>query len=321
MTRQLTQSALGVLATALAAALIAVPAFAAAPMVKTPAPGYFRMMLGDFEITAINDGTVDLPVDKLLQGIKPAAVNAALAKSYLKSPLETSVNAFLINTGSKLVLVDTGAAGLFGPTLGKFVTNLKAAGYQPEQIDEIYVTHMHPDHVGGLVSNGQPVFPNATVRAQKHEADYWLSQANMDKNPAKADFFKGAMASLNPYVSAGKFKPFDGDVELVAGVSAHSGRGHTPGHATFMVQSQGQKLVLVGDLVHVGALQFPRPELTIVYDSDPAVAAAERRQVFDAAARGGYLIGAAHLQFPGLGHVKKQGKGYQFIAANYTQMH
>jgi glyoxylase-like metal-dependent hydrolase (beta-lactamase superfamily II) len=316
MTRQLKHTALA----ALAAALFAAPAFAAAPMVKTPAPGYFRMMLGDFEITAISDGTVDLPVDKLLQGVKPAAVDAALGKSFLKSPLETSVNAFLINTGSKLVLVDTGAAGLFGPTLGRFAANLKAAGYQPEQVDEIYVTHMHGDHVGGLTADGQRVFPNAIVRAQKQESDYWLSQANMDKNPANADGFKGAMMSLNPYVAAGKYKAFEGDVELVPGISSHSGKGHTPGHATYVVESKGQKLVLIGDLIHVAAVQMTHPEVTISFDSDQKSAAAERRQAFDAAARGKYLIGAAHLQFPGIGHLEKEGKGYEFIPVNYTQM-
>ncbi|MDL2354540.1 MAG: MBL fold metallo-hydrolase [Pseudomonadota bacterium] len=305
---------------AIAAAVLAAPAFAAAPMVKTPAPGYFRMMLGDFEITAINDGTVDLPVDKLLQGVKPGAVDTALAKSFLKTPLETSVNGFLINTGNKLILVDTGAAGLFGPTLGKFAANLKAAGYAPEQVDEIYVTHMHADHVGGLVANGERLFPNAIVRAQKQEADYWLSQANKDKNPGKADGFKGAMASLNPYVTAGKFKPFEGDVELVPGISSHSGKGHTPGHATYVVESKGQKLVLIGDLIHVGAVQFDHPEVTVAFDSDPKGAAAERKQAFDAAARGRYLVGAAHLQFPGIGHIEKEGKGYEFIPVNYTQM-
>jgi glyoxylase-like metal-dependent hydrolase (beta-lactamase superfamily II) len=305
---------------ALAAALIAAPAFAAAPMAKTPAPGFFRMMLGDFEVTAISDGTVDLPVDTLLQGTKPAAVNAALAKSFLKSPLETSDNAFLINTGSKLVLIDTGAGSLFGPTLGKFVTNLKAAGYQPEQIDEVYITHMHGDHIGGLAANAQRTFPNAIVRAQKQESDFWLSQANLDKNPKMADYFKGAMGALNPYVSAGKFQPFEGDVELTPGISTHSGKGHTPGHATYVVQSKGQKLVLVGDLVHVAAIQMPHPEITISFDSDQKAAAASRRQAFDAAARGGYLIGGAHLQFPGIGHLRQDGKGYDFIPVNYTQM-
>lgn len=306
---------------AFAAATLAVaPAFAAAPMVKTPAPGYFRTMLGDFEVTAINDGTVDLPVDKLLHGVTPGQVDAALAKSFLKSPLESSDNAFLINTGSKLVLIDTGAGSLFGPTLGKFVANLKAAGYQPEQIDEIYITHFHGDHIGGLAANSQRTFPNAVVRAQKQESDFWLSQANMDKNPKMADYFKGAMGALNPYVSASKFQPFEGDVELVPGISTHSGKGHTPGHATYVVQSKGQKLVLVGDMIHVAAVQMAHPEITMTFDNDQKTAAAERRQAFDAAARGGYLIGGAHLQFPGLGHLRKAGKGYDFIPVNYTQM-
>ena len=316
MTRQLKQTALA----ALAAALFAAPAFAAAPMAKTQAPGYFRMMLGDFEVTAVNDGTVDLPVDKLMQGETPAAIKAALTKSFLKIPLETSVNTFLINTGSKLILVDAGAAGLFGPTLGKFVANLKAAGYQPEQIDEIYITHMHSDHVGGLAANGQRAFPNAIVRAQKRESDFWLNQANMDKNPKQADAFKGAMASLNPYVTAGKFQPFEGNVELVPGISSLSGKGHTPGHATYVVESKGQKLVLIGDLIHVAAVQLERPQVAIAFDSDPKTAAAERRQAFDAAARAGYLVGAAHLQFPGIGHIVKESKGYDFIPVNYTQM-
>ena len=108
------------------------PAHAAAPLVGTQAPGYYRMMLGDFEITALSDGTVELPVDKLLTGAKPGQVQKALQRSYLSAPLETSVNGYLVNTGAKLVLIDTGAAGLFGPTLGKLLANLKASGYQPE---------------------------------------------------------------------------------------------------------------------------------------------------------------------------------------------
>jgi glyoxylase-like metal-dependent hydrolase (beta-lactamase superfamily II) len=305
---------------AMSGAFVATPAFAAAPMVKTPAPGYFRVMLGDFEVTTINDGTVDLPVNTLLNS-KQATVDAMLAKSHLKSPLETSDNAFLINTGSKLVLVDTGAGALFGPTLGKFVANLKAAGYQPEQIDEIYLTHMHGDHVGGLVSEGKVVFPNAIVRAGKDDANFWLNQANMDKAPAdKKGFFQGAMTALNPYVKAGKFKAIDGDTELVPGITAHAGKGHTPGHTTYIVESRGQKLELVGDLIHVAAVQMAHPEITIGFDSDQKAAAAARKREFDAAAKGGYMIGGAHLQFPGLGYLQSEGKGYRFIPVNYTQM-
>jgi glyoxylase-like metal-dependent hydrolase (beta-lactamase superfamily II) len=294
-------------------------AHAAAPMVKTSAPGYFRMMLGEFEITALSDGTVDLPVDKLLTNTTPAKVQKALARSSLKAPLETSVNAYLVNTGSKLVLIDTGAAGLFGPTLGKLVANLKAAGYQPEQVDEIYITHMHPDHVGGLVADGKPAFANATVRADKRDADFWLSAQNLEKAPAESKgFFQGAMASLNPYVAAKRFSPFEGTTELVPGIKAIETTGHTAGHSSYVVESKGQKLVVWGDLIHVAAVQFDDPAVTIQFDSDSKSAAVQRKRAFADAARGGYFVAATHIAFPGIGHVRAQGKAYGWVPVNYT---
>ncbi|MES2188829.1 MAG: MBL fold metallo-hydrolase [Pseudomonadota bacterium] len=294
-------------------------AHAAAPMAKTTAPGFFRMMLGDFEVTALSDGTVNLPVDKLLTNTTAAKVNKALAKSFVAAPLETSVNGYLINTGSKLVLVDTGAAGLFGPTLGNLAANLKAAGYQPEQVDEIYITHMHPDHVGGLMNGDKLAFPNATVRADKHDADFWLSQANLDKAPADAKgFFQGAMASLNPYVKANRFSAFDGNTDLVPGIKATATHGHTAGHTTYVVESNGQKLVLWGDLIHVAAVQFDDPAVTIAFDTDSKSAAVQRKRAYAEAVKGGYLVGASHIAFPGLGHVRANGKAFTWVPVNYT---
>ena len=310
--------------TAMALALLAVPAtaaFAAAPMVKTSAPGYYRMMLGDFEITALSDGTVKLPVDKLLSNTTPAAVDSALAQYGLSSPLETSVNGYLVNTGSKLILFDTGAAKLFGPTLGKLAANIQAAGYKPDQIDEIYITHMHPDHIGGLVAGDQPAFPNATVHADKRDADFWLSQENLDK--AAADdkgFFQGAMASLAPYIQAGKFKPFDGHTEFGPGVKTITSYGHTPGHTSYMVESKGQKLAIWGDLIHVGAVQFDHPEITIQFDTDTKAAALARKKASVDAVEQRYLVAAAHLSFPGIGHIRAQGTGYAWIPVNYTSL-
>ena len=301
------------------ALLTAAPAArAAAPQVRTQAPGFQRAMLGDFEITALSDGTVDLDVPKLLH--EPAAkTNAALARAFVKAPLETSVNAFLVNTGTKLVLIDAGAGTLFGPTLGKLLANLQAAGYQPEQVDDIFLTHMHPDHVGGLSANGQRVFPNATLHAEKAESDFWLSQANLDKAPdAMKGFFQGAMGSVNPYVAAGKYQPFDADGELVPGIRAHASPGHTPGHASYVVESKGQRLVVIGDLIHVAAVQLDNPGVTIDFDSDAKAAALSRDAVFRQAAKDGALVAAAHLQFPGLGHLRAAGKSWQWVPVNYT---
>jgi glyoxylase-like metal-dependent hydrolase (beta-lactamase superfamily II) len=305
----------------LAAIVLAESSFAAAPMAKTPAPGFHRIMLGDFELSVVSDGTSPLPLNTLLQNTTPAAIGRALAKWHIKLPLETSDNVFVINTGAKLIMVDAGAGKLFGPTLGNFVTNLKAAGYEPEQIDDIYLTHLHGDHVGGLAPEGKMVFPNATVHAEKHDSDFWLSKANMDKaEVGKKGLFEGAMASLGPYVAAGKFKTFDGNADLAHGISAQAGHGHSPGHTTYVIESKGEKLVLIGDMIHVGAVQFDNPAVSIAFDSDGKSAIAERRHEFDAAVKAGYMLGGSHIQFPGLGYVRADGKGYQWIPVNYTQM-
>ena len=302
-----------------AASTMTGPALAGAPMVKAQAPGYYRMMLGEFEVTALSDGTVALPMDKWLTGTTPTHVTQVLARHDLKPPVETSVNGYLINTGAKLVLIDTGAAGLFGPTLGRLLANLKAAGYQPEQVDEIYITHMHPDHVGGLADGDKPAFPNAVVRADKHDADFWLSQANMDKAPKDAKgFFQGAMVSLKPYVASAKFVPFDGDTDLVPGIKARAGRGHPPGHSIYVVESKGQKLVLWGDLMHVAAVQFAEPAVTMQFDTDSKAAAAQRKKAYAEAASQGYWVAGAHLSFPGIGHVHAEGPAYRWVPANYV---
>jgi len=295
-------------------------AIAAAPMAKTAAPGYYRMMLGDFEITALSDGTVDLPAEQLLSET-PANTRAALAAAFLTSPVETSVNAYLINTGSKLILIDTGAAALFGPTLGKLQANLKAAGYDAAQVDEIYLTHVHPDHAGGLQDNGAAAFPNAVVRADQREADFWLSQARMDAAPAASKgFFQGAMASMKAYVAAGRFRPFAGETVLQPGIRAVSSYGHSAGHVSYEISSKGKTMLVVGDLIHVPAVQLAKPGVTIAFDSDAKTASAARATAFANAARDGVLVAASHMQFPGLGHLKLQGKKYRWIPANHLRL-
>jgi glyoxylase-like metal-dependent hydrolase (beta-lactamase superfamily II) len=285
-----------------------------APPVEGQAPGWYRMPLGAFEVTALSDGTVALNPEELLTHTTPAKVHAALERAHLQVPVDTSVNGFLFKTPTRLVLIDSGAAGLFGPTLGKLVANLRASGYTPEQVDEVYLTHMHPDHVGGLTgADGKRVFPNAIVRADKREADYWLSAAQAAKAPAAMqDFFKGAQASMKPYLDAGKFKPFSGDTDLVPGFRSYATRGHTPGHASYVVTSNGQKMVVWGDLIHVGAVQLPDPSVTIKFDTSPRAAAPQRKKALAAAAKDGYFVAAAHLAFPGIGQMHHQGKGYRW---------
>lgn len=291
---------------------------AAAPMAEKQAPGYYRAMLGDFEITTLSDGVINLKPDELLTNTDAEHVRNVLSANFLSIPTTTSDNGFLINTGKKLVLVDTGAGHFFGPTAGKLIKNLKASGYQPSQIDEIYITHLHPDHVGGLTSSGKMAFPNATVRAGQKDADYWLDKDKMQAAPkSQKGTFKNTMASLNPYVEAEQFKPFKGSQQLADGIKAVAANGHTPGHTTYQVESDGKTLLLWGDLVHVAAVQLPQPDIAISFDSDTQKAVKIRKRVLETAQKHEYLIGGAHLSFPGLGHLKEADTGLEFVPVNY----
>lgn len=308
-------------ATAAALLTTALPAAAEAPMQKTQAPGFHRMMVGDIEVTVVSDGTIRLPVLQLLRGDR-AKIADALKRGFLTEQVETSVNAFLINTGSKLVMVDSGAGALFGPTVGQLVANLRAAGYTPEQVDEIYITHLHGDHVGGVVAANARVFPNATLRMDKRESDFWLSEANKAAAPEAAKrFFDGAMLATRPYIQAGRMLPFEGAIELVPGVRAVATYGHTPGHSIYTVESKGEKLVLWGDLMHVAAVQFEDPSVVIQFDSDNASAMRQRTAAYEDAAKNGWMVGAAHLAFPGVGRLRSNGNGgYTFVPLNYSSL-
>ena len=295
------------------------PAMAAAPMAHKAAPGYYRVMLGKFQVTALSDGTFDMPVDKLLQGMKPAAINKMLAKHFESSPLQTSVNAFLVNTGSKLVLIDTGAGKFFGPTLGNVLKNLEASGYRPGQVDDVLITHMHMDHLGGLLTDGHMTFPNATVWVNKKDADYWLNPANLaSASKDHKGYFKNAMTAVKPYKAAGHFKTFTGSKTLLPGFRSIPEPGHTPGHTGYLVTSEGKSLLVWGDIIHVQAVQFRYPSVTILYDSNQPEARATRLKILAWVAKDKILVAGAHIAFPGLGHVRKAKHGYRWVPVNYT---
>jgi len=293
-------------------------ALAAAPQVKTQGPGFYRIMLGGFEVTALLDGTHPFPIDTVVEDVPKAEIARDLQRDFLQTPVQGSINAFLINTGSKLILIDIGAGVLYGDCCGKLLANLRSAGYQPAQVDEVLLTHLHKDHVGGVISNGAMTFPNAVVRTSQIEADYWLNPANKSKAPAfLGTFFDAAIASVAPYVAAGRFKPFSGDVELDPGIRAIALPGHTPGHTGYLVESESKDLLVWGDIVHVASIQLRNPKASVEYDTDAAEAQRSRRYAFELAAKKHYLVGAAHIAFPGLGHIRANGTTYDWVPVNY----
>lgn len=310
---------LGALAITLGAAFIPFTAHAEAPVVGTQVPGYYRVALGDMEVTALFDGYVDLGANLLL-GANKAEVQRLLASKFIAGDkVQTAVNAYLINSGGKLILVDAGAAKAFGPTLGFIGDQLRAAGYKPEQVDVVLLTHLHADHVAGVLdANGKPLFPNAEIYANQTEADFWLSEDNAAKAPKDfKPFFELARKSVAPYQAAGKFKTFTGEAEF-GGIKAVASNGHTPGHTSYLVESKGQRLLILGDAVHSHAVQFARPEVAIEFDSDKKAAIAARKMLFAWTAKDKLLVSGMHLPFPGLGHVRADGKGYAWVPVEYS---
>ncbi|MEC3763981.1 MBL fold metallo-hydrolase [Cupriavidus sp. SS-3] len=310
-----------VLATGMASAQTATPP----AQQKTQVPGYYRMMVGQLEVTALYDGYIDLD-PKLFKYTSAREVQSLLARMFLTSTpgMQTAVNAYLIHTGSRLVLVDTGAAGCFGPTLGRIGENLRAAGYAPEQVDTVLLTHLHGDHACGLATDGKAAFPNATVYVDKADLDYWLSEANAAAAPKEAQgLFAMARAAAAPYQAAQRLRTFNGSArsesiaELVPGVRVVPANGHTPGHSGYLFTSGNDSLLLWGDIVHNHALQLRRPQVAIEFDVDSNQAVITRKRILEQAARGRLWVGGAHMPFPGLGHVRRDTAGYTWVPAEY----
>jgi glyoxylase-like metal-dependent hydrolase (beta-lactamase superfamily II) len=275
-------------------------------------PGVYHRRVGEITVTALNDGHQDVAMSTV-RGIPAEEAAAMLRAAFRPVPRRTTVNAFLIRVGGRVALVDTGC-GPAKPTVGRLAANLAAAGVAPEEVDTVLMTHLHPDHWGGLAGpGGMACFPRAELKLHAAEHAYWHDDAAMMRLPdpaARQLFFLGARESLVPYRD--RTTQFTAG-EVFPGVTAVPLPGHTPGHTGFLVASGAERLLIWGDIVHVQELQVPRPEVVMAVDVDPAGAAETRRRLFDRVAADRQAVAGMHLHFPALAHLARDGAGYRLV--------
>jgi glyoxylase-like metal-dependent hydrolase (beta-lactamase superfamily II) len=293
---------------------------ATAPAASAQAPGFYRYKVGAFEISVVTDGAATFPLpDKFVQNHPKAEVEQALAAAYQPAGTVTiPFTPIVINTGAKLVVVDTG----YGPEMhvktkgrvGQLPANLAAAGIDPKAVDTVIISHMHLDHVSGLrTADGGLAFPNAEVMVPTTDWAYWMSDVEMNKLP------EGYTKSVYPGIrkifagQENKVTKYDWGKEIVPGITTVATPGHTPGHTSFVVASGSAKILVQSDVTNIPHLFLRHPTWQVMYDVDPLKAAETRKKFYDMASTDKFMIQGFHFPFPSAGYVEKAGSEYRLV--------
>ncbi len=298
------------------------PGLTAAPPAGKQAPGFYRYKVGDYEVTIINDGvwlralepspTPNVPVADLQQ---------ALAEAFQPTnAVPYPFNLTIINTGSKLIAIDTGTAGRFTPTAGTFPDNLAAAGIDASKVDLVVISHFHPDHINGIWTKDDKIaFPNAEIMVPEPEWAFWMDDA---KASAAPEGLKGNYANCKRVFGplADKLTRYPSGKEVAPGITSFAAYGHTPGHTAYTVASGNQSLLMIVDSIAVPAVFARNPDWQHASDVDRNMGVETRKRMLDRAATDKSLIQAMHFPFPGTGHIVKDGSGYRFVPTTWTHL-
>lgn len=289
------------------------PAHAAAPMQGLSRPMLYRFRLGAFEVTTLLDGAVQLDGPHPIFGENVFAEDVAeLATANFLPPerMEIAFTVTLVNTGSELILFDTGNGDIGRrPAAGLLVGRLAAAGHTPEQIDTVVITHFHPDHIGGLTEDGAPAFPNARYVLPAAEYDFW-SKADPEGRIGKLVQDKVVpLADRATMIAPG--------AAVVSGIEAVDAAGHTPGHTAYHLESEGARLLLTADTANHYVASVQRPDWHVRFDMDKEKAVAARHRVLGMLAADRIPSIGYHMPPPATGYVEAMGEGFRWVPASY----
>jgi glyoxylase-like metal-dependent hydrolase (beta-lactamase superfamily II) len=279
-------------------------------------PGVYRRRIGDAMVTTVNDGYLDMPFE-LLRGTSLDDMRALMSDAFHAGPPRITVNAFVIQTGGRTVLVDTGGGSTTVFSMGLLLENLAVAGFSPPDFDTVLLTHIHPDHSSGLLGPaGEALFSRAVIVIHEADIAFWSDPSLRDGHlPAATPYLDSAAAMLGAYRD--QLRPSRPGIVAPA-VTLLSLPGHTPGHAGYRLDSAGETLVIWGDTVHVPEIQVPRPEVTSEYDISEPLAAESRRRILDVVASERLLVAGGHLHMPGFAHVVRTGGSYRLVAERWS---
>jgi glyoxylase-like metal-dependent hydrolase (beta-lactamase superfamily II) len=285
------------------------------PQKSRQVPGVYKTTVGTIEVTAILDGGMEFSHD-LFPSVPKGGIEAAQKAAFQpEGPVKAYLNTFVIRDGKRTILVDTGGGAAMGDSVGRLQRNLSAANIKPFEINEIYLTHGHIDHVSGLVdTSGHEMFAKAQIRISEAELAFWYDDAMREKAPeGKKGLFAAARKALDPYKNKLRIETFKPSADLGGGITVVDLPGHTPGHSGFRISQGSEQLLIWGDIIHAPVLQFANPDWSIAFDTDAAMAEKTRSKILAEVAADRVRIAGMHHVFPAFGHVAKAAKGYDFV--------